>query len=171
MTEAFAFVGFAGKNDLAQVGQINARRGKRIPASEVDRDEKFGAAVVENVIGVACRVGGVQRHGNQCVAKGGHVERQCVDAVGQKHGHARTALQAHLRKGLAPAHHPFGELTPGDTHPFVGAVFKPLVSFTVGIDARRALKHFGNRFELVDKSGGQNCGSGFICSVRITRLL
>ena len=59
MTEAYAFVGFTGEHNLTQVRQINSGCGQRIPTRKVNRNEEFGTAVVENVVRVAGRVGGM----------------------------------------------------------------------------------------------------------------
>ena len=153
--ERDARFGLAGEYHTAQGGHVAGTR-ERIPARHVDRDEKLGAAVVDDVVGVARRVGGVQGNGHQAVAKRGHVKRQGIDAVGKEHGHTRAALQAHFFEGLAPAHHALGKFPPGNADPFVGAVLEPAIGFAVGMKAHRALEHLGQGLELIDESGGQN---------------
>ena len=115
-----------------------------MPAGERHRHEKARTAVSKNVTRGTRGVAGMKRHGHQAVGERCLIKGNRIEGIRQQHCHTVALRKAHLCKGLAPAQHALGKLTPGNRDPFVGGKVIPPVGLTVGPDPYGAVQKIRN---------------------------
>ena len=141
---------FGRENHLFERGNRRVGIENSIPTRFGGCHEKAAAAVTHDVGGRFRRVNRVKRNGHKGVCERRLVKGEGVERIDQKHRHAIAPVKVHGSQRLAPLHHAFAKLTPGDACPFFLLVVVVPVTFLFRLGLKGVHEHLRQRFEVIN---------------------